>query len=106
MAKTYPIDEIRDHIEHVKELEAEIDRLKDEVNDLESDMESADWDKVTTEGQLGECEKDYKDARDTAAVFGKLLKGILDRLSEIKDTVNEEHQSIINVLIKEINYTL
>ena len=35
MAKKYPIDEVRDHIEHVKELETEIDRLKDQVNEYQ-----------------------------------------------------------------------
>ena len=103
MAKKYPIDEIQDHIEHVKELETKIDRLKDRINDLEFDLEVTEND--TTQNQLDECEEDYEDARDTAEKLSKLLTDVLNFLNKIEVLPVEYHKDI-KALIKEINYAL
>ena len=102
----YPLEVVRDHQDHIQELEKVIDELKDQVNDLESDMELANWDRVSTEGQLEECEKDYEIARDNAEGFDKLLRKILETLNSIVGDLNPDSQKDIRATIRLINYTL
>ena len=110
MTKKYPIDEVQDHIEHVKELETEIDRLKDQVDELESDMESANWDRVTTEGQLGECKEDYENEHDKVDNFVTILKDVQKLLKQLEIDLDYDiyklYEDDMVAIIKEINYIL
>ena len=106
MAKC-PIDVVQDCQVQINDLNQEIENLKEQISDLEYDLECG-IDESDTEEQLSECEINYEIARDTTEQYSKLLAITIDTLNNVVNDphLSGYHQKAIQVLIKEINYIL